>query len=105
VPPPEALSTPPQLQDLAKVTGTVRTEWGDAIPGATVFAVEWNKAVTTGSDGKYVLVGPARQSMTIQVQASGYLSQTSAAAASPGAETMQHFALVWARMPRSGFGH
>jgi hypothetical protein len=85
------------------VTGTVRTEWGDAIAGAFVSVVEWNMTVTTGSDGTYVLQGPARQSVTIQVQAFGYLSQTSAAAASPGAVTTQHIALVWARRPMGGF--
>lgn len=104
VPHPAALPTLPQLQDLAKVTGTVRTEWGDAIAGAIVSVVEWNKSVMTGSDGTYVLQGPARQSVTIQVQAFGYLSTTSATAVSPGAVTTQHIALVWARRPMRSSG-
>jgi hypothetical protein len=116
VPPPAALSTLPQLQDLAKVTGTVRTEWGDAIVGAFVSVVEWNMTVTTGSDGKYVLTGPARQSVTIQVQASEYLSQTSTAAGGPcrgcdhakhrtrlGPETLELRTLSGARRWRCGW--
>jgi hypothetical protein len=98
------LSTLPQLQDLARVTGTVRSESGDAIGGATVSVVEWNRAVMTGSDGTYVLQGPSGQSVTIQVQAFDYLTQTSATAAPAGAVTTKHFALAWARRPMGGDG-
>ena len=81
------------------MTGIVRSDSGDAIAGARVSIKEWNAAVLTGSDGKYFLLGPAAQSVTIQVDAFGYLSQTSAAAVTPGAVATQQFALVWARRP------
>jgi hypothetical protein len=97
--PPKAFPSPPEIQGLARVAGTVRSDSGDVIAGAIVSVVEWKKMVATGSDGKFSLEGPAGQPVTIQVQAYGYLTQTSAVAATPGAVTTQQFALVWARRP------
>jgi carboxypeptidase family protein len=86
------------------VTGVVRSDSGEAIAGARVSVKEWNTAVLTGSDGKYILQGPAGQNVTIQVDAFGYLSQTDAAVASAGTVTTKQFALVWARRPMNRDG-
>ena len=86
------------------MTGVVRSDSGEAIAGARVSVKEWNTAVLTGSDGKYILQGPAGQNVTVQVDAFGYLSQTSAAAVSPGVATTKQFALVWARRPMNRDG-
>ena len=97
--PPKPFPAPADIQGLAKVAGIVRGDSGAVIPGAIVSVIEWNKMVSTGSDGSFSLQGPAAQRVTIQVQAYGYNTQTIVVSAGPGVVTTQNFALVWARRP------
>jgi hypothetical protein len=87
------------MQGLAQVSGTVRGDGGAVIAGAIVSVLEWNKMMSTGSDGNFSFQGPAGQRVTIQVQAYGYITQTIVVAAGPGALTTQNVALAWARRP------
>ena len=97
--PPKPFPVPADVQGLGKVAGIVRGDSGAVIPGAIVSVIEWNKMMSTGSDGSFSLQGPAAQRVTIQVQAYGYNTQTIVVSAGPGAVTTQNFALVWARRP------
>ena len=90
-PSPSSPSAPPD--SLATVRGTVRSEAGVAIAGATVTAVEWNMTTTTAPDGTYYLQGPGGQQVTVQAEASGYLKKINATSVPPGTVTWQNFAL------------
>ena len=101
---PKPFPVPADVQGLGKVAGIVRGDSGAVIPGAIVSVIEWNKMMSTGSDGSFSFQGPAAQRVTIQVQAYGYNTQTIVVSAGPGAVTMQNFALVWARRPVGTIG-
>lgn len=77
----------------------MRGDSGAVLAGAVVSVIEWNKMMSTGSDGSFSFQGPAAQRLTIQVQAYGYNTQTVVVAAGPGAVTTQNIALAWARRP------
>jgi hypothetical protein len=66
---------------------------------SVVSVMEWNKMMSTGTDGNFSFQGPAAQRLTIRVQAYGYDTRTVVVAAGSGAVTTQNIALVWARRP------